>query len=95
MSISASYLIICPYKVSECCLGAKQLGCLNLSCNKIKTERKNNDDFLARAVWAVSHTKRQATKHNCLPSLLGDGNTEIEIVCDEEKNILYRADLSS
>ncbi len=41
------------------------------------------------------HTKRQATHHGCLPSLLGDGDKGIEMVYGEEKNILYRADLSS
>jgi hypothetical protein len=29
---------------------------------------------------AENHTKRQATQHGCLPSLLGDGNKKIEIV---------------
>ncbi len=38
-----------------------------------------------------THTKRQATKHDCLPSLLGDGDKVIEIVYGEEKNILYLA----
>jgi hypothetical protein len=37
------------------------------------------------------HTKRQATKHGCLPSLLGEGDKGIEIVHGEEKNILYWA----
>jgi hypothetical protein len=31
------------------------------------------------------HTKRQATQHDCLPSLLGDGDKEIEKVYGEEK----------
>jgi hypothetical protein len=35
---------------------------------------------------------RQATQHGWLPSLLGDGDKEIEIVFGEEKNILYWAD---
>jgi hypothetical protein len=34
-----------------------------------------------------THTKRQATQHSCLPSLLGDGVKGIEIVYVEEKNI--------
>jgi hypothetical protein len=34
-------------------------------------------------------TKRQATQHGCLPSLLCDGDKGIEIVYGEEKNILY------
>ncbi len=32
-------------------------------------------------------TERQATQHGCLPSLLGDGDKEIEIVYGEENNI--------
>jgi hypothetical protein len=39
-----------------------------------------------------TRTKRQATQHGCLLSLLGDGDKEIEIVCDKETNILYWAD---
>ncbi len=31
-----------------------------------------------------THTKRQATQHGCLPSLLGDGDFKIEIVYGEE-----------
>jgi hypothetical protein len=38
-----------------------------------------------------THTKRQATQHGCLPSLLGDGYKGIEILYDEEKKILYWA----
>ncbi len=41
--------------------------------------------------WPEAHTKSQATQNVCLPSLLGDGNREIEIVYSEEKNILYWA----
>jgi len=39
-----------------------------------------------------THTKRQATQHDCLLSLLDDGDKGIEIVYGEEKYILYRAD---
>jgi hypothetical protein len=39
-----------------------------------------------------THTKRQATQHGCLPSLLGDGNKRIETVYGEEKNTSYWAD---
>jgi hypothetical protein len=39
-----------------------------------------------------THTKRQATQHGCLPSLLGDEDKGIEIVYSEVKNILYCAD---
>jgi hypothetical protein len=38
-----------------------------------------------------THTKRQATQHGCLPSLIGDGDRGIEIVYGEEKYILYWA----
>ncbi len=45
------------------------------------------------------HTKRQATQRDCLPSLLGSGHcpvgkgdTGIEILYIEEKNILFWAD---
>ncbi len=31
-----------------------------------------------------THTKRQATQHGCLPSLLGHGDQGIEIVSGEE-----------
>jgi hypothetical protein len=39
--------------------------------------------------------KRQATGLDYLPRLLGDGDTESEIVCGEEKNNLHWADQSS
>ncbi len=35
--------------------------------------------------------KRQSTRHDCLPSLLGDREKLSEIVCGEEKNILYKS----
>jgi hypothetical protein len=34
-----------------------------------------------------THTKRQATQHDCLPSLLGDGDRGIEEVYGEDKQI--------
>jgi len=34
------------------------------------------------------HTKRPATLHDCLASLLGDGNKWIEILCTVWKKIL-------
>jgi hypothetical protein len=34
-----------------------------------------------------THTKRQATQHGCLPSLMGDGDKGIEILYSEEKVI--------
>jgi hypothetical protein len=34
-----------------------------------------------------AHTKRQATQHGCLPSLLGNGDRGIEIMFGEEKKI--------
>jgi hypothetical protein len=36
-----------------------------------------------------THTMRQATQHDCLPGLLGDGGEGIEIVYGEEKKFLY------
>jgi hypothetical protein len=44
------------------------------------------------SVRPETYTEKQATLHGCLPSLLADWDKEIEIVCDEKKNILYRAD---
>jgi hypothetical protein len=41
-------------------------------------------------VFKETHTKRHATQHDCLPSLLSDGDKGIEIVCSEEKNICLR-----
>ncbi len=38
-----------------------------------------------------TQTKRQATQHGFLSSLLGDGDKGIEKVYDEEKNILNMA----
>ncbi len=34
-----------------------------------------------------THTKRQVSQHDCLPSLLGNVDKWIEIVYSEEKNI--------
>jgi hypothetical protein len=42
--------------------------------------------------YPETYTKRQATQHGCLPSLLGGRYKGIEIVYGEEKNILYWAD---
>jgi hypothetical protein len=39
-----------------------------------------------------SYTKSQTTQHGCLPSLLGDGDKGIELLCGEGKNILSLAD---
>jgi hypothetical protein len=38
-----------------------------------------------------THTKREATQHGCLPSLLGGRDTGIEKEYGEEENILYWA----
>jgi hypothetical protein len=38
-----------------------------------------------------THTKRQATQHGWLPSLLDDGDKGTEILYGEEKIILYWA----
>ncbi len=37
-----------------------------------------------------THIKRQATRHDCLPSLLSDGDKWIEIVYSKENNIFGR-----
>jgi len=53
-----------------------------------------NSNIRPEYIYSVrpeTYTERQATLHGCLPSLVGDWDKEIEIVCDEEKNILYRA----
>ncbi len=42
--------------------------------------------------YPETHTKRKATQHGCLPSLLSDEDRGTEIVYDEEKNILHWAD---
>jgi hypothetical protein len=34
-----------------------------------------------------TQTKKEATQHHCLPSLMGDGVKVIEIVYGDEKNI--------
>ncbi len=39
-----------------------------------------------------THVKRQATRHDCLPSLLVDGYERSEIVYDEKKNMFYWAE---
>ncbi len=44
---------------------------------------------------SLQRTKRQATQHGCLPSLLGDGDRGIAIVHGKEKDILSWADYSS
>ncbi len=44
--------------------------------------------FLERKL-SETHTKRQVTRHDCLPSLLGDVEKWTKIGCGEEKNILY------
>ncbi len=41
--------------------------------------------FTEPYVISLTHTLRQATQHDCLPSLLGDKDKEIEIVYGEEK----------
>jgi len=34
-------------------------------------------------VYPETNTKRQATQHDCLPRLLGDGDTKSDKVCEE------------
>jgi hypothetical protein len=48
--------------------------------------------FEVGTAWPETHTKRQATQHGCLLSLLCDGDKRSEIVYGEEKYILYWAD---
>ncbi len=52
----------------------------------------SSDVKFKSVVSPQAHTKRQATQHGCLPSLLGDRDKGIEIESGEEKNILYWAD---
>ncbi len=49
-------------------------------CELLCTQSK-----LALVSGTEKHTKRQATPHDCLPSLIGDEDKEIEIVYGEEK----------
>jgi hypothetical protein len=51
--------------------------------------RKVTPDYV---LHSEIHTKRQATRHACLPRLLVDGDNGIGIVYAEEKNILYGDD---
>jgi hypothetical protein len=48
--------------------------------------------FFLKGIKSETHIKRQATLHNCLSSLLGNGDELIEIVYGEEKYILFWAD---
>jgi hypothetical protein len=48
--------------------------------------------FEVITAWPETHTKRQATQHGCLSSLLCDGEKRNEIVSSEEKYKLYWAD---
>ncbi len=43
-----------------------------------------------RSPRLTTHIQRKAALHDCLPGLLGVGDTFIEIVCREEKNNLSR-----
>jgi hypothetical protein len=40
-----------------------------------------------------THTKRQATQHDCLPCLLGDGDKRNDIVYGKDKNIFAQGRL--
>ncbi len=44
-----------------------------------------------RKAESETHTKRQVTQHNCLFSLMGNGDKWIEILYGEEKNTLVAA----
>jgi hypothetical protein len=54
--------------------------------------RDSSEGCAARGGARDTHTKRQATQHGCLPSLLGDGDKGIEIVYGEEEKIFYWAE---
>jgi hypothetical protein len=45
--------------------------------------------YLCENSHPETHTKRQATQHDCLPCLLGNGDKWIEILCTVTKKILY------
>ncbi len=62
--------------------------------NKILPRSKSERNQLWK-LYKETHTKRQATQHGSLPSLLGGGDKGIEIMYGEEKNTVHLADLSS
>ncbi len=49
---------------------------------------KQTDKRQRREFRAETHAKRQATQHDCLPSLLGDGDKLIEIVTVRKKTFV-------
>ncbi len=60
---------------------------MKISSVYIKKGKSNISHIPKQGSWVPpeTHTKRQATHHDCLPSLLGDGDKGIEIVYGEEK----------
>jgi hypothetical protein len=57
---------------------------LTTPCNYRICEKETTTPKIPE-VETETHFKRQATLHDCLPSLLGDGDKGIKIVYDEEK----------
>ncbi len=58
-------------------------------------DQKKNGYSSGEVVRPETHIKRQATRQDCLPSLLGNGDKWIDIVYGEEKNLLYWSDWSN
>ncbi len=56
-----------------------------LFCEDALFERLCTQSKLALVSDTETHAKRQATLHDCLPSLLDDGDKETEKVYGEEK----------
>ncbi len=57
---------------------ASQLVCY---CSQCVTQSNNSVGHY----WPETQTKRNATQHDCLPSLLGDGEKRIKIIYGEKK----------
>jgi hypothetical protein len=51
--------------------------------------------LMATMAQPETHIKRQATQHDCLPSLLSGGDKLPEIVYDDEKHVLYWTNYSN
>jgi hypothetical protein len=63
---------------------------MRLTCYQCQNETSESHIWI-RCLSPETQTKRNATQHGCLPSLLGDGDKRVEIVYGEENNILYSA----
>ncbi len=62
---------------------------MHCGCRQFRRQQKRVTWLDYQALEPETHTNRQATQHDCLPLLLGDGDTGFEIVYDEEQNSLY------